>query len=58
MTDTDTHPPADSVTNDETPPTPDYLLSPNAVLADKDVTWRFDGPPDYSNTRHVWENGT
>ncbi|PYI32483.1 hypothetical protein BP00DRAFT_153531 [Aspergillus indologenus CBS 114.80] len=34
---------------------PDYVLDPNAVLKDKDAAWRYGAPPDYSNTRAVYE---
>ena len=37
------------------PAIPDYLASPNAVLGDKDVKWRYGRAPDYSKTRKVWE---
>ncbi|KAF7936913.1 hypothetical protein BELL_0154g00100 [Botrytis elliptica] len=43
----------------ETPPAdttglPDYLLDPNAVMKDVDAKWRYNQPPDYTNTRRVW----
>ncbi|KAI4210364.1 MAG: hypothetical protein LQ351_006813 [Letrouitia transgressa] len=39
----------------EPPPAlPDYLTDPNAVLKDA-VDWRYGKPPDYNNTREVWE---
>lgn len=34
---------------------PDYLASPNAILADQDVEWRYGHAPDYSKTRAEWE---
>ncbi|KAG4030150.1 hypothetical protein MFRU_013g01730 [Monilinia fructicola] len=33
---------------------PDYLLDPNAVMKDVDAKWRYNQPPDYTNTRKVW----
>lgn len=36
------------------PAIPDYLASPNAVLGDTDVKWRYGRAPDYSKTRKVW----
>lgn len=36
---------------------PDYLLSPDAVLADIGVQWRFGEVPDYSKTRGAWKEG-
>ncbi|GAB7348150.1 hypothetical protein MBLNU459_g6166t1 [Dothideomycetes sp. NU459] len=36
------------------PAIPDYLASPNAVLGDADVKWRYGSAPDYSKTRVVW----
>ncbi|KAL9601186.1 MAG: hypothetical protein Q9219_002686 [cf. Caloplaca sp. 3 TL-2023] len=36
------------------PALPDYLLDPNAVLKDA-AEWRYGKPPDYSNTRKVWQ---
>ncbi|KAK6598462.1 hypothetical protein H4I95_09072 [Botrytis cinerea] len=43
----------------ETPPAdatglPDYLLDPNAVMKDVDAKWRYNQPPDYTNTRRFW----
>lgn len=38
------------------PVIPDYLASPNAVLGDEGVQWRYGKPPDYSKTRKVWED--
>lgn len=37
------------------PSTPDYLLSPDAVLGDSSASWRYGRAPDYSKTRAVWE---
>ncbi|KAK9243338.1 hypothetical protein V1506DRAFT_389941 [Lipomyces tetrasporus] len=34
---------------------PDFALDPNAVLQDTDAAWRHGAPPDYSNTRKVFE---
>lgn len=36
------------------PGLPDYLASPNAVLGDTEVQWRYGRAPDYSKTRKVW----
>lgn len=50
-----------SVADVEAPPAeaaasiPDYLASPNAVLADKDTQWRYGRAPDYTKTRKVFE---
>lgn len=42
----------------EPPPAlPDYLTDPNAVLKDA-VDWRYGKPPDYNNTREVWERSS
>jgi hypothetical protein len=49
--------PAESTVAEPSPAVPDYLASPNAVFADKDVVWRYGKPPDYSKTRKVWEEG-
>lgn len=43
----------------ETPPAdatglPDYLLDPSAVMKDVDAKWRYNQPPDYTNTRRFW----
>ncbi|KAK9386011.1 hypothetical protein V1515DRAFT_197700 [Lipomyces mesembrius] len=38
-----------------TPVIPDYATDPNAVLNDTDATWRHGAPPNYSNTRKVFE---
>ncbi|KAF2499170.1 hypothetical protein BU16DRAFT_547598 [Lophium mytilinum] len=40
---------------DPTPALPDYLTDQNAVLGDVEATWRYGKPPDYSNTRKVFE---
>jgi hypothetical protein len=37
---------------------PDYLTSPNAVLKDIDVQWRYGRAPDYSNTRKAYDQST
>ena len=37
------------------PELPDYLFDPNAVLKDTSAKWRHGQPPDYSNTRKVFE---
>ncbi|KAI9731300.1 MAG: hypothetical protein M1834_005203 [Cirrosporium novae-zelandiae] len=34
---------------------PNYLTDQNAVLKDLDAKWRYGRPPDYSNTRAVFE---
>ncbi|KAK9364560.1 hypothetical protein V1509DRAFT_517488 [Lipomyces kononenkoae] len=34
---------------------PDFATDPNAVLKDVDSSWRNGQPPDYSNTRKVFE---
>ncbi|KAI9369918.1 hypothetical protein BJX61DRAFT_536050 [Aspergillus egyptiacus] len=34
---------------------PDYVLDANAVLADKDITWRHGRPPSYTKTREYYE---
>lgn len=39
------------------PALPDYLTDPNAVLEDA-ADWRYGKPPDYSNTRAVWERSS
>ncbi|KAJ8061604.1 hypothetical protein OCU04_009410 [Sclerotinia nivalis] len=39
---------------DTTAALPDYLLDPNAVMKDLDAKWRYNQPPDYTNTRKVW----
>ncbi|KAK5240796.1 hypothetical protein LTR16_010154, partial [Cryomyces antarcticus] len=36
------------------PALPDYLASPDAVLRDNDVKWRYGRAPDYSKTRAVF----
>ncbi|OCL13921.1 hypothetical protein AOQ84DRAFT_264223, partial [Glonium stellatum] len=40
---------------DSNPGLPDYLRDPNAVLKDRNATWRYGRAPDYSNTRKVYE---
>ncbi|KAK9321778.1 hypothetical protein V1517DRAFT_325361 [Lipomyces orientalis] len=34
---------------------PNFAIDPNAVLKDTDAVWRHGAPPDYSNTRKVFE---
>ena len=36
------------------PSVPDYMLDPNAITKDN-VTWRYGKPPDYSNTRRIYQ---
>ncbi|KAK9353693.1 hypothetical protein V1505DRAFT_353482 [Lipomyces doorenjongii] len=38
-----------------TPTIPDYAGDPNAVLNDTNAVWRHGDPPNYSNTRKVFE---
>ncbi|KAL6710778.1 hypothetical protein ACN47E_007835 [Coniothyrium glycines] len=33
---------------------PDYLTNPDAVLGDKDASWRYGRAPDYSKTRKIF----
>jgi hypothetical protein len=43
---------------DPTAGLPDYLLDPNAVMKDLDAKWRYNQPPDYTNTRKVYAQST
>ncbi|OBT69471.1 hypothetical protein VE03_01019 [Pseudogymnoascus sp. 23342-1-I1] len=48
-----------ATTDAEAPPAaapelPDYLFDPNAVLKDTSANWRYGQPPDYSNSRKVY----
>ncbi|KAG9245553.1 hypothetical protein BJ878DRAFT_533829 [Calycina marina] len=38
------------------PGLPDYVLDPNAVLKDTTAVWRYQRPPDYTNTRRVYNH--
>ncbi|KAB8292160.1 hypothetical protein EYC80_007903 [Monilinia laxa] len=49
MTSAEEEPPIDASAS-----LPDYLLDPNAVMKDVDAKWRYNQPPDYTNTRKVW----
>ncbi|KFY34901.1 hypothetical protein V494_06374 [Pseudogymnoascus sp. VKM F-4513 (FW-928)] len=48
-TNAEAHPPAAAA-----PELPDYLFDSNAVLKDTSASWRHGQPPDYSNTRKVY----
>ena len=39
------------------PAIPNYMLDPNAVLRDENITWRFDKVPDYTAANENYEKG-
>jgi len=39
------------------PAIPNYMLDPNAVLRDENITWRFGKVPDYTAANENYEKG-
>jgi len=39
------------------PAIPNYMLDPNAVLRDENITWRFGKVPDYSAANASYQKG-
>lgn len=39
------------------PAIPNYMLDPNSVLRDENITWRFGKVPDYAAANENYEKG-
>jgi len=39
------------------PAIPNYMLEPNAVLRDENITWRFGKVPDYTAANENYQKG-
>ena len=39
------------------PAIPNYMLDPNAVLRDENITWRFGKVPDYTAANEKYQKG-
>lgn len=39
------------------PAIPNYMLDPNSVLRDENITWRFGKVPDYTAANENYEKG-